>query len=303
MTENRVLKNLIRARMQITGETYTHARKSFTIEPSPQRVPSLESILSPREAAWFSSPTNATRGGRFARVGMHLFSGLRGHGKSTTMNAVVDHLTALPGNDVPTSVIGSQKDFSINGKNSAFLEYEEMTYPSYTSQTSALDKDQQKMGWLVEKAMHRRSYYIVAHEVPSTYQELPYLNYEALSYAANSGFTIFTELHSRDEEKALSWLLLDSKLRLGDACQLPLSITHTNCVYVEDKPTYIRTSIPINPDGAKAAYEGKFDEWCASEGHESSSMKINRLVEQGILELTVKNGSESLRYLGENVND
>lgn len=303
MTENRVLKNLIRARMEITGETYTTARKSFTIDSSSQNNPLLESVLSSSETAWFASSTNAVRGGQYAQTGIHLFSGLRGHGKSITMNSVVDALAAFPENDVPTTIISSQKDFSSNGRNRTFLDYEKMDYPSYVNEVSNFYKDQRKMGWLVDRAMHMRSHYIVAHEVPSAYQKLPRLDYEALSLAANSGFTVFAELHSHDEEKALSWLLLDSKLRLRDARHLPLSITHTNRIDVDGKSTYMHTSIPINPEGAQAAYEGGFDEWCTSEGYESSSMKINRLVEQGILALSVKNGSESLQYLGEKNND
>jgi hypothetical protein len=303
MTENKVLKSLIRARMEITGETYTTARKSFTMGVASQNNPLLGSVLSPSETAWFASSTNAIHGSWHAQTGMHLFSGLRGHGKSTTMNSVIDSLAAFPENDVPTTVIGSQKDFSSNGRNRTFLEYEKMDYPGYVNEVSDFDKDQRKMGWLVDRAMHRRSYYIVAHEVPSAYQKLPQLNYEALSVAANSGFTVFAELHSRDEEKALSWLLLDSKLRLHDACHLPLSITHTNRIYVDGKSTYMHTSIPINPAGAQAAYKGRFNEWCALEGYESSSMKINRLVQQGILALNVENGSKTLHYVGEKNND
>jgi len=268
MTINHSLKQLIRARMRVTGETYTQARRNSMQSYNPTNIPLLDNLLSPNEHAIFNKE-NGMQG-----YGLHLVLGGSGSGRTTTMNSLVDYYMRRNHNARLVSIAMKQEIklsadfFQVN------IDPFDTSYP-----------DTEGRHFLFHPALRMRPDYISYHEIRDE------VDVRESLYAGLSGHTVFSTLHAPNEEYAISkmknMISRDEKERQVTSVyfrECLKSLTTMNIVKVGNHRLRFATSIPITKESWDATSKGQLTNWCTANGYESSTMKIERLLKEKVLE-------------------
>jgi Tfp pilus assembly pilus retraction ATPase PilT len=268
MTTNHSLKQLIRARMRITGESYTQARRNSMRTYNPTNVPLLDNLLPSNEHLIFRKE-NEMQGD-----GLHLVLGSNGSGRTTTMNSLVDYYMRMNCNARLVSIAMKQEikmpaefaQVNIDPFDTSYIP----TGGSYS---------------LFHPARRMRPDYISYHEIRNEADVS-----EAL-HAGLSGHTVFSTLHAPNEEYAISkmenMVSKDENEREVISAyfrECLKSLTTMNIVKVGGHRLRFATSIPMTKESWDAAHENQLTNWCSANGYESSTMKIERLLKEKVLE-------------------
>jgi len=276
MTENRVFKNLIRARMQITGESYTVARRSFQTKYSFNNTPKLDTLLAEKDYEVIQKHKEERD------YGLHLVIGRTGSGKTTTRNSILDYymdnprgrrLVMLENNneigdeqvlDVIKLFINTEAGKKFREENQAGLD---------------------KLKPFIRQVLRMRTDYISYDEIRDSYEAYH------LGQCANTGGGVFSTMYAINEENAVGRLTHLANSRDSNSKYLaPLfrdnleSLTTMNMVRLGDTRLRFATTIPMTKESWDAALKGRLNDWCAANGHESSTMKIERLLKEKVLE-------------------
>jgi hypothetical protein len=277
MTENRVFKNLVRARMQITGESYTVARKSFQTKYSFGNTPKLENLFAERDYKVLEKDKNEN-----GHYGLHLIIGVIGSGKTTTRNSILDYYMENPRRRrlvmlENTNEIGDEPLLNVV---KLFIDTEEGKKFREENQAGP-----DKLRPFIREVLRMRTDYISYDEIRDGYEAYH------LGQAANTGIGTFSTMHAMTEEHTVSRLITLAKQYGAEDGYPPelfratlATITTMNMVRLGNDRLRFATTIPMTRESWDAAVEGQLTDWCIANGYESSTMKIERLLKEKVLE-------------------
>lgn len=277
MTENRAFKNLIRARMQITGESYTVARKSFQAKYSFNNTPKLENLLVEKDYKVLEKDKNEND-----HYGLHLIIGGMGSGKTTTRNAILDYYMDNPQrrrlvmlentNEIGDKQVLDVVKLFINTEAGKKFREENQAGPD-------------KLRPFMREVLRMRTDYISYDEIRDGYEAYH------LGQCANTGIGAFSTMHTMKEEDAvfkLTHLAEWTEKEGGYPSELfrgtLKTLTTMNTAILGKIRLRFATTIPMTTESWDAALKGQLNDWCAANGHESSTMKIERLLKEKVLE-------------------
>jgi hypothetical protein len=277
MTENRAFKNLVRARMQITGEPYTAALKSFQAKYTFNNTPKLKNFLSSKDYGVF-----AAKGTDAYRQGLHLVIGGIGSGKTTARNSIIDYYMNNPKG---RRLVMLENENEIDDEENAnvikvFIKSDEVQEFIETKETGP-----DKLRILLNEVMRWRSDYISYDEIRDSSEAYN------LGQCANTGYEIFSTMHAMKEEDAVEKLTRMTDLTdTGNRYPTEIfrhglkSLTTMSTAILGNDRLRFATTIPMNKDSWDAALKGQLTNWCTANGYESSTMKIERLLKEKVLE-------------------
>ena len=278
MTINHSLKQLIRARMRVTGETYTQARRGVLKAHSSQGVPAFDSLLSHDEFQRFEKLFSFSSDDSTPQAGLHLFVGETGSGKSTALKSLADYYENKY-SSLRTLVVGDPDDFAKSDTRvqiDSTRVYEKMSDDSQTEHENELHYNQQ----LLHSVMRMRADVML-------YDTL-YADVEGAVILSNVGSTVGMTFHTSNEQNAIKRLYeniaVTSKrpqhafFAVADALQ---SITTTHHRVVDGIRFVVTTNTPLDVKGVEAAIRGKYEQWSAEKGYVSSSVKLRALEQSG----------------------
>ena len=276
MTENRVFKNLIRARMQITGESYTVARRSFQTKYSFNNTPKLDTLLAEKDYEVIQKHKEERD------YGLHLIIGGMGSGKTTTRNAILDYYMDNPQrrrlvmlentNEIGDKQVLDVVKLFINTEAGKKFREENQAGPD-------------KLRPFMREVLRMRTDYISYDEIRDGYEAYH------LGQCANTGIGAFSTMHTMKEEDAvfkLTHLAEWTEKEGGYPSELfrgtLKTLTTMNTAILGKVRLRFATTIPMTTESWDAALKGQLNDWCAANGHESSTMKIERLLKEKVLE-------------------
>lgn len=276
MTENRAFKNLVRARMQITGESYAVALRSFQTKDSFRNTPKLKDILAEKDY-------EVIRKHKTERdYDLHLVIGRSGTGKTTVRNSILDYymgnlhsrrlIMIENNNEISDEQVPNVIKLFINTEEGKKLREENQAGPD-------------KLKPFIQHVLRMRTDYISYDEIRDSYEAYH------LGQCSNVGCGVFSTMYATDEENAVGRLTHLTNPHDPNSKYLAQlfrnnlkSLTTMNMVRLGDARLRFATAIPMTKESWDAALEGQLNDWCAANGYESSTMKIERLLKEKVLE-------------------
>jgi Tfp pilus assembly ATPase PilU len=276
MTINHSLKQLIRARMRVTGETYTQARRAVLKPHSSHGVPAFDSFLSHDEFQRFESLFVPSSDTSAPKAGLHLFVGETGSGKSTALKSLADYYESkYP--YLHTLVIGDSYDF-VESDTRVQIDARQVPERMYDDFETELDRETHYNRQLLRSAMRMRA--------DVTLYDTLYADLEGATVLANSGATVGMTFFGNNEQSAIQRLYehiaYESKrpqYAFSQVAYALQSITTMHQRVVDGVRIAVTVNTPMTDEGVDAALSGKYERWSAKQGYTTSSAKL-RMVEQ-----------------------